>query len=99
VKLQFLRVADAQALRNEILERAAGVRPARAGEAAAPASDEARQAAVEAPAREIYQVPPTRLAASLLLSATTVVILLVPIVAVGLAVTGAVSWAQERQAL
>ncbi|KGM08745.1 membrane protein, partial [Cellulomonas bogoriensis 69B4 = DSM 16987] len=73
VQLAFLKESDAQRLRNELLARAAGV---------SFGTEESPEAPV-APERPLYEVPPTRLVGSLVLSVPT---LLVVVGAVALAV-------------
>ena len=66
VKLGFLRDAEAASLRNALLARAAGV-------------DETKDGGpvVEAPERQVLDVPPGRLIGSLVLSGATIVLVLV----------------------
>ncbi|PFG35252.1 PH domain-containing protein [Sanguibacter antarcticus] len=66
VKLGFLRDAEASALRNALLARAAGVE-----------EDPDGTAAVEAPERPVLDVQPGRLIGSLLLSGATIVLVLI----------------------
>lgn len=66
VKLGFLRDAEAAALRNALLARAAGVEENADG-----------SVPVEAPERPVLDVPPGRLIGSLLLSGATIVLALI----------------------
>jgi putative membrane protein len=100
VRLQYLRLEDAEALRNEIVSLAAGIRRAsvdapaeavavpREGAPGAPAvavpSPAKRAPVAAAPEREVYQVPPRRLIGSILASWWTLAI-------VGVVVAGAVA--------
>jgi putative membrane protein len=81
IRLQYMRVDDAEALRNEIVSLAAGIRRAAAdapadaaGSAALGAASvavlaPAKRAPIEAaPEREVYHVPPGRLIRSILAS-------------------------------
>lgn len=73
VTVSYLTLPEAQALRNEVLARSAGVRPD----------------AGEAPERPLVQVPPKDLLVSLLLRGATVVLLAVTVLIVVVTVTTA----------
>lgn len=88
VRLQYLRLDDAEALRNEIVSLAAGIRRAPAappeGISESPVALDAptvpvvatagRSSIAAAPEREVYQVPPGRLIGSVLASWWTVIV-------------------------
>jgi putative membrane protein len=71
IRLQYLRLDDAEALRNEIVALAAGVgrEPAAASVATTPSLTQA------APQREVYAVPPGRLLGSIVASWWTLMII------------------------
>lgn len=78
VRLQYFRADDAEALRNEVLALAAGVKRGRTPSSAGDHSSTTVAAVAptaEAPEREIYRVPAGRLLASFALSWTTIALL------------------------
>lgn len=87
VRLSFLRDEVAQALRNELLARAAGLRrpPAPPRD---PSSEQAGpvEPPVEAPERELAAVPPARVIAGLLRSGGTIVVLIMIVAMIAVAV-------------
>lgn len=78
VRLAFLRDEVAQALRNDLLARAAGLRrgPVRRGDAAGEAAPLGAEAPLAAPERELVAVPPARVVEGLLRSVGTIIVLL-----------------------